>query len=88
MGGLEEFPSSVEKLGARAVPVIHDRQATRDFAIAVAELYGDRAVVPFFAVMLLSEEMRWRLVAGESAHPSPRADSRSSSTRLRSTPQA
>jgi hypothetical protein len=71
MGELGEFPSSVEKLGARAVPVIHDRQATRDFAIAVAELYGDRAVVPFFAVMLLSEEMRWRLVAGESAHPSP-----------------
>lgn len=38
MGELGEFPSSVEKLGARAVPVIHDRQATRDFAIAVAEL--------------------------------------------------
>ena len=45
---LREFPFPFTTLvrgrsGERVVPAIHDRQTVRDFAVAAAELHGDRA---------------------------------------------
>src|SRR6516165_3751503 len=47
---LGEFPCAMKDFGSRAkeahrvVPVLHDRQAIGNFAVAPAELNGDRAV--------------------------------------------
>ena len=51
--GLRECPFAIQDFGARAieahhvVPASHDRQAVRNFAVAAAELDGDRAVGVF-----------------------------------------
>src|SRR5260370_40324116 len=51
---LWEFPCAVEDFGSRAkeahrvVPALHDRQAIGNFAVAAAELDGDRPVRALF----------------------------------------
>jgi hypothetical protein len=51
---LGEFPCAIEEFGSRAkeahriVPALYDRQAIRNFAVAAAELDGDRSVRALF----------------------------------------
>ena len=69
---LREFPCAVQDFGARpiephhVVPALHDRQAIWNFAVAAAELDGDRAVVAFLrrdVVERIGVEIVWLEIA-------------------------